>query len=170
MRFQNIVYRAHSPKWAHDPVSGAGAALVGGRFNALGTPAFYTALEPETALAEFKGGVDPKFKPCTLVSYTVDCDPIADLTDPAFRSKRGITLADLKCAWALLMHTQTPPSWKIAADLIADGYAGILVDSFATGGSSGTNLVLWKFGDKLPFFIAHHDPDGALPKNQDSWT
>ncbi|WP_368373267.1 RES domain-containing protein [Roseovarius sp. THAF27] len=30
---RRLVYRAHDPKWAFDPASGAGAAIYGGRYN-----------------------------------------------------------------------------------------------------------------------------------------
>jgi len=42
-----IFYRALTPRWVHDPASGAGAAKVSGRFNAAGVQAHYLSQEPE---------------------------------------------------------------------------------------------------------------------------
>jgi RES domain-containing protein len=47
-------YRVHDPKWSFAPVSGAGAARMGGRANRAGVNALYLSLEPETALAEYR--------------------------------------------------------------------------------------------------------------------
>ena len=44
------LYRAHTPRWADRPMSGAGAALKGGRFNREGVEALYLSLEELTAL------------------------------------------------------------------------------------------------------------------------
>jgi hypothetical protein len=55
-------YRVLTPKWAYQPLSGAGAAAAGGRFNRVDSPALYLALEPETALAEFSQS-EPVFGP-----------------------------------------------------------------------------------------------------------
>ena len=35
------LFRAHNPLWSFQPLSGAGAARAGGRFNRIGTPALY---------------------------------------------------------------------------------------------------------------------------------
>ena len=64
-------YRMHPPKWASAPTSGAGAAAHGGRANRPGTPAFYLALEADTAVREYQQ-VSPLMPPGTLVSYTVN--------------------------------------------------------------------------------------------------
>jgi len=55
--------------------------------------------------------------------------------------------------------------------LLAAGYAGILVPSFANGSTADDrNLVLWRWGRDLPYKVAVYDPTGRLPKNQLSWT
>jgi len=46
------LFRAHTPKWASQPTSGAGAALKGGRFNREGVGALYLSLDEITALRE----------------------------------------------------------------------------------------------------------------------
>jgi hypothetical protein len=47
--------RALTPSWAYRPESGAGAALVGGRFNPPNVESRYFAATPEAALAEYQG-------------------------------------------------------------------------------------------------------------------
>ena len=47
MRFQGDCYRAHNPMWSFSPLSGAGAAIHGGRFNSKGMPALYLSLSIE---------------------------------------------------------------------------------------------------------------------------
>ena len=49
-RYTGPLYRALNPVYAREPLSGRGAELYGGRFNAKGTPALYTSLDPATAL------------------------------------------------------------------------------------------------------------------------
>jgi RES domain-containing protein len=56
LRLQTIVYRAHDPKWAWAADSGAGAAMVGGRFNPVGIPALYTSRSFQTAWLEAQQG------------------------------------------------------------------------------------------------------------------
>ena len=51
-RYRGPLYRALNPVYAREPLSGRGAELYGGRFNAKGTPALYTSLDPATALRE----------------------------------------------------------------------------------------------------------------------
>ena len=46
-RYRGLAYRAHDPRWAFAPTSGAGAAIHGGRFNPKGTAALYLALTIE---------------------------------------------------------------------------------------------------------------------------
>lgn len=48
------LFRAHNPRWSVQPLSGAGAARAGGRFNRPGTPALYTSLEEATSAAEYR--------------------------------------------------------------------------------------------------------------------
>lgn len=60
------------------------------------------------------------------------------------------------------------PSWIIAERLMADGYAGIIVPSFATGATpANLNLVLWRWSDNPPHQVTAFDPDSRLtPKPQ----
>ena len=72
-------YRYLTPKWSYLPLSGAGAASAGGRFNRPGVEALYLSAEPETALAEYKqGSCLPR--PATLAAYELDLTDVVDLS------------------------------------------------------------------------------------------
>ncbi len=165
-------FRAHDPNWSWTPLSGAGAALKGRRFNWPGLPTLYLSLSYHTVFREVSGGFAHRLTPYVLCSYDIDCEDIADLRNDAGRDALGLSLDDLDCAWGdALIAGREPASWPIARRLLADGYAGILVPSFARGATSDDhNLVLWRWGPKLPHKVAAYDPTGKLPKNQLSWT
>ncbi len=171
MRFRGTCYRAHDPRWSFRPLSGEGAAIHGGRFNPKGVPALYLSLDLVTAVREASQGFAARLDPCVLCSYEVDCDDIVDLGDKAARDAAGVSFEELACAWALLKLERKPvPSQRLAARLIGDGKAGIIVPSFAVGAAADShNLVLWKWGPDLPHQVMVHDPSGRLPKSQRSW-
>ncbi len=171
MRFVGTAYRAHDPRWSFKPISGAGAAIRGARFNPRGVPALYLGLGIMTAIKEANQGFAHRIDPCVLCSYDIDCDDIADLSTPEGRSAAGVMLDDLACAWALaLAEGRRPASWDIHDRLAARGIAGIVVPSFAPGADdSDRNLVLWDWGPELPHRVTVFDPSGRLPKDQLSW-
>ena len=171
MSFQGTCFRAHDPKWAFSPISGAGAALKGGRFNPVGVPALYLALTLSGMFKEMGHGFGHRFDPLTVCAYAVDVEDIVDLREDAGRVAAGVALDDLACPWAYdLTRRRKPASWQVAERLIAAGSAGILVPSFATGARPGLdNLVLWRWGADLPHRVTVHDPNGRLPKDQSSW-
>jgi RES domain-containing protein len=164
LRFKGTVYRAHDPRWAFSPLSGAGAAINGGRFNAKGIAALYSSLAVETLFKEVAQGLPRKLDPLTICSYEVDCDDIADLTTEAGRAEHAVTLADLACPWKLFEGTGKPvPSRMVAQRLMTEGLAGILVPSFAIGATgSDVNLVLWTWSNSVPHKITLYDPEGRL--------
>ena len=171
MRFSRDCYRAHDPRWAFSPLSGAGAAIHGGRFNAKGTPALYLSLSIEGAVAEAAQAFAAKLEPLTICLYEVDCEAILDLTDARVRAEAGVAAEDMGCAWALDRAAgRVPPSWTIARRLMAEGVTGIVVPSYARHAPKGAaNLVLWTWGANLPCRVTVHDPSGRLPKDQLSW-
>jgi hypothetical protein len=59
-----------APKWAHEPLSGAGAATRGGRHNEAGMPALYMSGQFATAVAEYEQ--DLGIRPGTLCAYDAD--------------------------------------------------------------------------------------------------
>lgn len=171
MRLQARAYRAHDPRWSFAPISGAGAAISGGRFNARGTPALYLSLDPITALAECTQGFAARMLPLTLCEYAIDCEPVADLTSDQGCAVHGIDSADLACAWLTFQQSgKAAPSQRVAAILAAAGQAGALVPSFVPGiAAAAANLVLWRWSDSLPVRVMVHDPGGRLPKDNASW-
>jgi RES domain-containing protein len=171
LRFQGTCCRVHDPKWAFSPVSGAGAAIRGARFNPKGVEALYLALTLEGAFLEVNQGLAMKFVPGTLCSYETDCADLADLRVDEGRKALRVDLKDMACAWMdFLARGEDPPSWGIARRLIRDGYAGILVPSFAIGATlDRANLVLWQWGETAPYKAVVYDPQQQLPKDQASW-
>jgi RES domain-containing protein len=79
MNYQGTLYRALKPIYAREPLSGRGAELYGGRFNAKGTPALYTSLTIMTALKE--ANQVGSLQPATLVSYEADIENVCDCRD-----------------------------------------------------------------------------------------
>lgn len=172
MRFRGEGFRAHDPNWAWTPLSGAGAALRGRRFNWPGLETLYLSLSFNTVFREVSGGFAHRLTPYVLCSYDVDCEDIADLRSEEGRAAVGVELTDLACAWGdALIAGREPASWRAVRRLLADGHAGALVPSFANGATpNDQNLVLWRWGPDLPHRVMVYDPTGKLPKNRLSWT
>lgn len=169
--FAGLAYRAHSPRWAYTPTSGAGAARHGGRFNARGTPALYLALDPKTAWMEAQQGMPFKAQPLTLVGYRVRCERVVDLTDSAVQAALGISHQTLACPWEdLASRGPEPPTWEMAGRLIADGLHGALAPSFAPGTGPGERtLILWRWSDTPPCGVQVIDDFSRLPTSDASW-
>lgn len=166
MNYKGRAYRAHDPRWSFDPISGKGAAITGGRFNVKGREALYLSLSPVTALAECTQGFANRMLPLTLCEYDIDCEGVADLTDANVREALDVSEADIGCAWLTFQRKgKIAPSQALAKTLLAKGMNGALVPSFVPGIDAGAvNLVLWKWGDRLPCKVSVYDPDGRLPK------
>lgn len=171
-RFTGTVYRAHHPMWSYDPLSGNGAKQHGGRFNPPGCAALYLSLDPTTAWMEAQQGFPFKPQPMTLVAYEVDCANIADLNDEQQLVSFGSSPQELSCAWEdLTTQNQVPPTWRLAEQLQALEFSGILLRSFASGCTAkNQNLVLWNWSDVAPNAIRVIDDFGRLPKTPKSWT
>ena len=167
MRFQGRCFRAHHPAWAFEPTSGEGARLTGGRFNRKGTPALYLALRLETAVGECAQGFAHRIPPMTLCEYEIDVEPVADLASDEGRRALGIRLEELDCAWLeLMLEGRKVPSQEAAERLKRQGYAGALVPSFMPGaGPDDVNLVLWAWGNRRPWLVRVHDPEGRLGRS-----
>jgi RES domain-containing protein len=171
VRWRGTCYRAHVPVFAFDPLSGEGARLSGGRFNAVGVPALYLSLSLETMILEQGHGFSRRLTPITICSYRVDAEDIVDLRTQELAAEARIDFTGLGCAWKNEYDARrTPASWAIAEKMIREGAAGILVPSFAVGAREDmSNLVLWKWGPALPHRVEVHDPDDQLPKDTSSW-
>jgi RES domain-containing protein len=145
-RYVGPLYRALNPVYAREPLSGRGAALYGGRFNPKGAETLYTALDPATALREANQVGD--LQPTVLVSYKADLGPVFDTRDGNALSAYGLTIDALaNPGWRAAMLDGRPvPTQDFAKTLISDGYAGLLVRSFAPGTTTANlNLVLWRW-------------------------
>ena len=168
MRFQGLVYRAHNPEWSWTPLSGEGARRYGGRFNRRGVPALYTSLSPLAAIREAQPLGRP-MQPLTLCAYEVNVEPVFDAEEEESRRALGVSDSDLTCpAWeAEMLAGKIPASQAVADRLIAEGFAGIRVRSFAAGtGADDLNLVLWRWGPERPNRVVLIDDEGRLTARQ----
>ena len=168
MRFRGTVYRAHNPEWAWTPISGEGARRYGGRFNRRGQPALYFSLSQITAIREATPLGRP-MQPLTLCAYEVDAEPVFDAADPARLREHQVLEADLACpTWeADMLERGIATSQRFAERLVAAGYVGMLVRSFAIGaGKEDLNLVLWRWGDAYPASITVIDEEDRLKRRQ----
>ena len=148
VRVGATVVRAAKPYWTYRPSSGDGAARHGGRFNPIGRPALYTSFSFNTAAKEVRFSLNAD--PYTFYFLEVDCADIADLSDPDIRRKLRIEWSDLECPnWESDMNKGIEPaSHALTKRLIAEGYVGIVVNSFAAGATpDDLNLVLWHWDD-----------------------
>jgi RES domain-containing protein len=104
-------------------------------------------------------------------AYEVDCEDIVDLTTPEGCAARGILYSDLACAWADRVDKGLlPPSWVAVDGLMAAGFAGMLVKSFAVGAlAQDINAVFWRWAPVPPHQVRVVDPEARLPRNDLSW-
>ena len=164
MRFRGLVYRAHNPQWSWTPLSGEGARRHGGRFNQRGISALYTSLTVLTAIREAQPLGRP-IQPLTLCAYEVDAEPVFDALDEEQCLAFDIEEADLAChSWeAEMLAGSVPASQALANRLIAAGYVGMRVGSFAIGSSlDDINLVMWKWSASRPARLTLVDDEGRL--------
>ena len=100
-----------APKWAYRPLSSAGAALHGGRFNALGTEALYTSEDYITAISEYEQ--DLGIRPGTLCAYDVEVSGVVELIAPEVQAMCFVNTAILSCAWKeiWLVQKQRPRAY-----------------------------------------------------------
>ena len=104
-------------------------------------------------------------QPLTLCAYRVDVEPVFDATDASHLAALGIESGELSSPhWEAQMLAGALPAPQALADrLIAEGYAGMRVQSFADDADSeDVNLVLWRWGDALPARVELIDDEGRL--------
>jgi RES domain-containing protein len=165
MHFKGTLYRALNPVHAREPLSGRGAELYGGRFNAKGTPALYTSLSVMTALRE--ANQVGTLQPTTLVSYDAEVERVFDCRNNDALDAEGINAAALADpAWRNEMKARgVAETQAFARKLAQAGYQALLVQSFAHGATTqDLNLVLWTWSNALPSRITLNDDDGRLSR------
>ena len=104
-------------------------------------------------------------QPLTLCAYEVDAEPVFDALDQEQCLALDIEEADLAShRWEAEMLVGSVPSSQAVADrLIAAGFVGMRVRSFAIGSSPNeVNLVMWKWGASRPAKLTLIDDDGRL--------
>lgn len=172
---RETLVRGVLPYWSDEPTSGDGAANYGGRFNPIGLKALYLSFDFETAAREVRFALNKT--PYTYYFVEVDCEDVADLTDAETLAAFGFDPDDLQSPnWESEMRRGIEPSThRIARTLIAGGFAGAIVPSFAPGALPGDkNLVLWDWEDAADAAargphrvrVLHRD---KLPASKASW-
>jgi RES domain-containing protein len=136
--FTGRTFRVVPPRWAHAPLSGEGARLHGGRFNPPGMSAFYSALDPHTAYAEYTQSLYDR--PGLLCSFDIEGAKVLDLTTTDGRTAAGLTPEDLRTRWFGLHDA---PGQLAALRLLANGVDGLIYASLQH--DLGRNLVLWRW-------------------------
>ncbi|WP_119392424.1 RES family NAD+ phosphorylase [Taklimakanibacter lacteus] len=163
LHYQGKLYRAFNPIYAREPLSGRGAELYGGRFNPKGVAALYTSLSVMTALRE--ANQVGNLQPTTLVSYDADIEHVFDSRDDAALAAEGMDAAALAdTSWRdQVKATGEARTQTFARRLIARGFHGLLVKSFAPGSTShDLNLVLWAWGTAAPSRVTLIDDEKRL--------
>jgi RES domain-containing protein len=165
IRYQGKLYRALNPVHAREPLSGRGAELYGGRFNPKGVAALYTSVSIMTALRE--ANQVGNLQPTTLVSYDADIERVFGSRDDTALTAGGMDAAALADAtWRDKMKaTREARTQAFARRLMAQGYHGLLVRSFAPGATGDDlNLVLWIWGATAPSRLALIDDENRLSR------
>ena len=161
-----VLWRAFVPRWAHDPLSGEGAARFGGRWNPVGTLALYAACELSTAWAEYNQGFVQH--PALIAQLELTDAKLANLVDQATLARLGVDPGIHKCEWrADLDHGVVPATHKLRETLLAAEFDGVVYPSFMSPG--GTCVALWRWNAPGTPSLKVIDPEGRLPKSAASW-
>lgn len=165
VRFEGKLYRALNPVYAHEPLSGRGAELYGGRFNPRGVPALYTSLSIMTAIRE--ANQIGNLQPTTLVCYEAEIDAVFDTRDVDALAAEGLDAAALAdTSWRDQMtRSGEARTQAFARRLLARGLQGLLTRSFAPGAQADDlNLVLWRWGAAAPSKLFVIDDENRLSR------
>lgn len=163
--YRGLLYRALNPVYAREPLSGRGAELYGGRFNAKGTPALYASLSIMTALRE--ANQVGSLQPTTLVCYEAEIERVFDTRDGAALAAEGMDAEALAASdWRDQMKKGGEARTQVFARRLANaGYQGLLVRSFARGaGPEDLNLVVFSWGAAPPSRLELIDDEQRLAR------
>lgn len=161
-------FRIITPRYAHAPTSGAGAAAKGGRFNRVGQEALYLSKTAETALREFQQA-EKLLSPGTITTFLVTRLNVVDFSGGYVAGEWDPAWADYGCNWRKIAFQDLaePPSWLLA-DLVRDaGAGGLLFPSIAD--VPGINLVIFDSSTLPKKMLRVHDPARDLPRDDRSW-
>lgn len=153
--FRGEGWRHLSPR--HDPFSGEGARLHGGRFNPVGSfPVVYICRTRPCVVAELQRlgerqtiGVEGLL-PRHLYRYDIRLDRVLDLTNAGVRDEVGLGLEVL-----------TGPDWATCQDLGATAHA-LGVQAILSPSAAGVD-------DVLAVFIQHIGLGTKEPKLVEEW-
>jgi RES domain-containing protein len=161
-----ILWRAYVPRWAHAPMSGEGAAVFGGRWNAVGQPCLYAACELSTAWAEYNQGFVQH--PATIVQLQLEGARLVDLTSAQALVRLGQPPDIHRTQWRADMDEgRMPRTHRLSAALQKEGYDGVRYPSFMSPG--GTCVALWRWNEEDGPVLSVSDPEKRLPKDPASW-
>jgi RES domain-containing protein len=160
------LWRAFVPRWAHLPLSGEGAARFGGRWNPVGAPTIYAALELSTAWAEYNQSFVQH--PALIAQLRLVDARLADLTDKAVLEELGATPDIHNCEWRDLVDRELhPPTYALRERLLKEGWHGVIYPSFMSPG--GSCVALWRWNQDGAPRLEVVDPEHRLPKTPASW-
>jgi RES domain-containing protein len=162
-----ILYRALNPVWSFAPLSGAGAARQGGRWNRAGQAALYLAFDAITAMLEYNQSVE--FHPVTLAEYHITGARLADLTDTRDCDALGIDSKLHNQSWYdVVRRGGIPPQWPVADRLQRLWFDGVVYPSMQN--PRGKAACLWNWNGLIGPCVTVFDREQRLPRNQQSWS
>lgn len=161
-----MLWRAFVPRWAHEPLSGEGAARFGGRWNPVGAPTIYAARELSTAWSEYNQGFVQH--PALIAQLSLTDALLADITEGSGLSSRELREIVRDTQWRADMDQGKRPSTHILREVfLDDGYDGVIYPSIMSPG--GSCVALWRWNAAGAPRLDVVDPEGRLPKGPASW-
>ena len=164
MRFRGLVYRVHNPRWSWTPCParehiGTEGASTGAAFRRS------TLRSPRSPPYLKHNRQADRCSHSPFCAYEVGAEPVFDALDIEQCQALDVRESDLACpVWeAEMLAGAIPASHSLADTLVAAGYTGMLVQSFAIGAGAGDfNLVMWHWGADRPSRVTLIDDEGRL--------